>query len=84
MKIKMKWRRRHYFGSAWYVKGVQGIVAGELDIRHSGHIVGIRLTRDTFQEHAHEGLSSVAILPSGSTSAPTARTVLGDIRMGDE
>ena len=80
LKSRTRWVRRRYFGSAWYVKVKAGISAGELDIRHSGSIVSIRLVRDTIQEKANEHVDMDNSRSTSTSSA--ARPVMEHFRVG--
>ena len=84
LKSLTKWVRRRYFGSAWYVKVKAGISAGELDIRHSGSIVSIRLARDNFQEDGHAEVSSITGVQERTALASAQRPVLANFRVGYE
>lgn len=82
LKSRTKWIRQRYFGSAWYVKFNSGISAGELDIRHSGSIVSIRLVRDTFQEDEHERLCGIATVSRHPTADSAEGPVVEHFRVG--
>lgn len=84
MKIKIKWLRRRYFGSAWYVKVNKGVTSGELDIRHTGSTNGIRLARDNFQEDGHAEVSSITGVQERTSPASAPGPVLANFRVGYE